>query len=43
VLEVLGSMRGEPGAGAAAEADPGADHGPADDWPELDAEPEDWA
>ncbi|MFE7269295.1 DNA helicase RecQ [Streptomyces sp. NPDC057623] len=44
VLEVLGSLRGESGAGAAAaEADPGADHGSADDWPEMDAEPEDWA
>ncbi|MGN9761779.1 DNA helicase RecQ [Streptomyces sp. SD31] len=53
VLEVLGSMRGEPDAGASAEADPGApgaDHGAghgaglgADDWPEMDAEPEDWA
>ncbi|WP_370269004.1 DNA helicase RecQ [Streptomyces sp. V4I8] len=43
VLEVLGSVRGESGAGAAAEANPGADHDAADDWPEMDAEPEDWA
>ncbi|MFI6014868.1 DNA helicase RecQ [Streptomyces sp. NPDC051243] len=42
VLEVLRSVRGEPGAGAAAEVDTGADLG-ADDWPETDAEPEDWA
>ncbi|MFJ8537462.1 DNA helicase RecQ [Streptomyces sp. NPDC093591] len=49
VLEVLGSMRGEPGVGASAEADPGAPgagHGAGlgtDDWPEMEAEPEDWA
>ncbi|MDF3143342.1 MULTISPECIES: DNA helicase RecQ [unclassified Streptomyces] len=53
VLQVLGSVRGEPRVAASAEADPGApeadpgaDHGAglgADDWPEMDAEPEDWA
>ncbi len=45
VLEVLGSVRGEPAAGAAAAADRDVDPG-ADDWPELEAEPEgpeDWA
>ncbi|AZQ36674.1 DNA helicase RecQ [Streptomyces cyaneochromogenes] len=52
VLEVLRSVRGETGVGAAAEADPGMDPGVdsrsdlgADDWPEMEAEPEpeDWA
>jgi ATP-dependent DNA helicase RecQ len=47
VLEVLASVRGESRAGAASEADPGADGaGPGpDDWPEMEAEPEpeDWA
>ncbi|MDC0767321.1 DNA helicase RecQ [Streptomyces sp. HD] len=52
VLQVLGSMRAESDAGAAAEVasgadhgvDHGADHGP-DDWPEMEPEPEpeDWA
>ncbi|WP_369175290.1 DNA helicase RecQ [Streptomyces sp. R28] len=53
VLEVLGSVRGEPAAAvsSSAEADPGAsgaDHGAGlgeDDWPEMEPEPEpeDWA
>ncbi|MER5941695.1 DNA helicase RecQ [Streptomyces sp. NPDC001928] len=48
VLEVLAAVRGESGAGAAANAAPdgalGADDG-VDDWPEMEAEPEpeDWA
>ncbi|MFE6175917.1 DNA helicase RecQ [Streptomyces sp. NPDC056464] len=42
VIEVLASVRGESGAGAASEADPGSDHG-MDDWPETEPEPEDWA
>ncbi|MET9828970.1 DNA helicase RecQ [Streptomyces sp. NPDC006385] len=47
VLGVLGSVRGEPGAGvtsrATAETDPDTDSG-SDDWPEMEAEPEpeDW-
>lgn len=49
VLEVLASMRGESGAGAAeaaAETSPGpGTHDGADDWPEMEPEPEpeDWA
>ncbi|WP_128433474.1 DNA helicase RecQ [Streptomyces cyaneus] len=42
VLEVLASVRGETGAGVAADADAGADHG-VDEWPEVEPEPEDWA
>ncbi|MER7377834.1 DNA helicase RecQ [Streptomyces lanatus] len=44
VLEVLASVRGGADAGAAGDAAPGADQG-ADDWPEMEAEPEpeDWA
>ncbi|MEU8848913.1 DNA helicase RecQ [Streptomyces sp. NPDC048564] len=46
VLEVLTSVRGESGAGAAAATDPGpGTHDGADDWPEMEQEPEpeDWA
>ncbi|MGC9536677.1 DNA helicase RecQ [Streptomyces sp. UG1] len=42
VLEVLASMRGDSGAGAADGAAPAADHGE-DDWPDIEPEPEDWA
>ncbi|MGW1611955.1 DNA helicase RecQ [Streptomyces sp. NPDC002285] len=46
VLEVLTSLRGESGALAAAETNPGpGTHDGADDWPEMEPEPEpeDWA
>ncbi|MFJ7076229.1 DNA helicase RecQ [Streptomyces sp. NPDC098781] len=42
VIEVLASVRGESGAGAATEADAGPGQG-MDDWPETEPEPEDWA
>ncbi|WP_345016363.1 DNA helicase RecQ [Streptomyces shaanxiensis] len=50
VLEVLRGVRGETGVGAAAEGDQGMDPEVdsrsdlgADDWPEMEPEPEDWA